>query len=126
MIYAPIGLYSLWVLYGFIMGLKRIRDSEARVIQWWKFNFNVGALPITAYVMAMPAFFVGYLLDVLANVTILTVYLVELPKLKELTVTARMKRHYKSGSGRGHKLAVWLETNLVLGKLDPSGKHIYY
>lgn len=124
MIYAPIGLYALWVLYGFIMGLKRIRDTEKRVIQWWIFKFNVGALPITSYVMAMPAFFIGYLLDVLANVVILSVYLLEWPRLKEYTVTARMKRHYKLGSGRGYKLADWLETNLVLGKLDPSGKHI--
>lgn len=121
MIYAALGLYSLWVLYGFIMGLKRIRDTEERIIQWWKFKFNVGGLPITSYVMALPAFIFGYVLDVLANL-FLTLYLLEIPK--ELTVTARMKRHYKLGSGRGHKLAVWLETNLVLGKLDPSGKHI--
>lgn len=103
-------LYVLWILYGFVMNMKRQRDSAA-------------GLSKPAYWLAMPAFLVGWALDVALNLTVMTIVLREPPCWKEWTISARLARHYKEGSGFNQKLAVWMETHL-LGYLDPRGKHI--
>lgn len=103
-------LYVLWILYGFIMNLKRQKDSAE-------------GLSKPAYYLAMPAFVTGYALDVALNLTVMTVVLMEAPKWGEWTISARLSRHYKEGSGFNRDLAVWMEKHL-LGYLDPRGKHI--
>lgn len=48
----------------------------------------------------------GYLLDAYVNVVVMSVVLLEFPQ--ELTVTSRLKRHYKLTGTRGHKVADWM------------------
>ena len=98
-------LYALWVFYLAVMSLKRARDA--------------GMLTRTAYAFGLPVLFMGLLLDFLANVLVMTVMLLELPR--ETTVTARLKRH-NQGAGWRKAIAAWAEP--LLDPYDPSGDHI--
>ena len=98
--------YLLWILYLAVMNLKRVKDA--------------GLISPLALTLGYPVLFVGYLLDVLVNITVLTLVLLELPK--ELTVTARLKRHNRTSTGWRKSVAVWFEP--LLDPFDPSGDHI--
>lgn len=98
--------YLLWILYLAVMNLKRIKDA--------------GLISPLALALGYPVLFVGYLLDVLVNITVLTLVLLEFPK--ELTVTARLKRHNRTSTGWRKSVAVWFEP--LLDPFDPSGDHI--
>lgn len=98
--------YALWILYLAVMGLKRARDA--------------GLLHKTARALGLPVLIVGYLLDALVNVLVLTFVFLELPR--ELTVTARLKRHIKFSSGWRLSVARWFVP--LLDPYDPSGRHI--
>jgi uncharacterized membrane protein YhaH (DUF805 family) len=98
--------YALWIFYLAVMNLKRVRDA--------------GKLGTVAKVFGYPVLLVGYVLDVLVNVTLMTVLFLEIPR--ETTVTARLKRHNRTGSGWRQRLAAWFEP--LIDPYDPSGNHI--
>ncbi len=98
--------YALWIFYLAVMGLKRAKDA--------------GLLHKTAVVFGYPVLIVGYLLDAFVNVAVLTVILLELPR--ELTVTARLKRHIRMSQGWRLSVAVWFVP--LLDPFDPSGRHV--
>jgi hypothetical protein len=50
----------------------------------------------------------------------MTVLFLEIPR--ETTVTARLKRHNRTGSGWRQRLAAWFEP--LIDPYDPSGDHI--
>ena len=98
--------YVLWVLYLAVMNLKRVKDA--------------GLLSPLALVLGYPVFIFGYLLDILVNVFLMTFILLEMPK--ELTVTARLKRHKQQSTGWRLSIAKWFEP--LLDPFDPSGDHV--
>jgi hypothetical protein len=97
--------YGLYVFYAAVMNLKRVRDA--------------GKLTVVGKVLGYPTLLIGYTLDVLCNVFVMTLVLLELPR--ETTVTARLKRHQRS---TGWRLSVVKFLEPVLDPLDPSGDHI--
>lgn len=88
------------------MNIKRVRD--------------LGKLSILGKVFGYPTLVIGLLLDLYVNVIVMTVLFLELPR--ELTVTSRLKRHNRFGTGWRQRLANWFEP--VLDPIDPSGDHI--
>lgn len=99
-------LYALWVFFLAVMSLQRAK--------------NAGTLTTTAKVFGYPVLFAGLLLDFIANITVMTILLVELPR--EGTVTRRLKRHNASSTGWRKAVAAWAEP--LLDPFDPSGDHI--
>ena len=103
------GVLLLWALCVFflaVMTLKRAKDA--------------GLLGFWAKVFGYPVLFIGLALDFLANVLVLSVLLLELPR--EGTVTSRLKRHNATSTGWRKAVAVWAEP--LLDPFDPSGDHI--
>lgn len=100
------GMYSLWVFYLAVMNLARAKRN--------------GLLNKTALVLGTPLLVVGYLVDFMMNVTVMTVVLLEWPQ--ETTVTARLKRHNKESTGWRLSIVKWFEP--ILDPYDPSGDHI--
>jgi hypothetical protein len=101
-----LSFYALWLLYLAVMSLKRAQDA--------------GMLHKTARVLGTPILLIGYVLDALVNIFILTLILVEIPE--ELTVTSRLKRHIKNSTDWRLGVACWFIP--LLDPFDPSGKHI--
>lgn len=101
-----LGIYALWVFYLAVMNLKRVQDS--------------GKLTKTAYALGLPILVLGLAIDALVNTLVMTVVLFEPPK--ELTVTARLKRHNRESTGWRKDVARWFEP--ILDPFDPSGDHI--
>lgn len=100
-------LYVLWIFYLAVMSLVRARDA--------------GRLTRVAYCLGMPIFIFGLALDITLNWVVLTVVFVEFPQ--ETTITARLRRHFKTpGTWRG-LVAGWMGANL-LDSFDPNGPHI--
>lgn len=100
-------VYALWIFYLAVMNIKRAKDLDK--------------LRKPALVMGYPVLLVGYSLDMLANLTVFTVLLLELPR--ELTVTARLKRHAYGPQTWRRTFSLWFAHNL-LDVFDPSGKHV--
>lgn len=98
--------YATWILYLAVMNLSKAK--------------KMGLLSKTALVLGMPVLIVGYLLDFLLNVLVMTVVLFELPR--ETTVTARLKRHHKESDG--WRLAVVHFFEPLLDPFDPDLDHI--
>jgi hypothetical protein len=98
--------YALYVFYAAVMNIKRVRDA--------------GKLTWVGKALGYPTLVIGLVLDLFVNLTLMTVVLLELPR--ELTVTARLKRHHKESTG--WRLAVVKFFEPVLDPLDPSGDHI--
>jgi hypothetical protein len=98
--------YALWIFYLAVMNLKRVRD--------------LGLLSKTAKVLGYPVLVVGYLLDFILNVVVMTVILLELPQ--ETTVSSRLKRHNNDQGGWRLAVVRWFEP--LLDPYDPSGDHI--
>lgn len=98
--------YALWIFYLAVMSLKRAKDA--------------GLLDKTARFFGTPVLFIGYILDALVNIFVLTFILLEFPK--ELTVTERLKRHIRTSTGWRLKVARWFIP--LLDPYDPSGHHI--
>jgi hypothetical protein len=98
--------YALYVVYGSVMNIKRVRDA--------------GKLTTTGKVLGYPTLFIGLFLDLLVNVFVMTFVLAEIPQ--EFTVTSRLKRHHAESTG--WRLAVVKFFEPVLDPLDPSGDHI--
>lgn len=100
------GMYLLWIFYLAVMNLKRAKEA--------------GLLNKTALVLGTPLLLLGYLVDFLMNITVMTLVLLELPQ--ETTVTARLKRHHKESTGWRLAVVLWFEP--ILDPYDPSGDHI--
>lgn len=100
------GLWGFWGLYVLVMGLYRAKLQ--------------GRLTREAYVMGWPYYAIGLAVDLLANLTIFSLLMLELPR--EWLVTSRLKRHIAAGSGWRHDFAAYLCDNL-LDPLDPKGEH---
>ncbi len=98
--------YATWILYLAVMNLGRAKKA--------------GTLSKTALAFGTPVLFVGYLLDFLLNVTVMSVVLLELPR--ETTVTSRLKRHHKESDGWRLAVVLWFEP--LLDPYDPDGDHI--
>lgn len=99
-------IYALWIFYLAVMNLKRAKDA--------------GLLSRTAKVLGYPVLIVGWVLDFIVNVAVMTVVLLEIPE--ELTVTARLKRHNRESTGWRKAVVLWFEP--LLDPYDPSGNHI--
>ena len=105
-LYSFFTLYVLWILYLAVMNLKRARDAKT--------------ITKTALCFGYPVLIVGYVLDILVNLTLMSIFFLELPH--ETTMTSRVKRHLYHSTGWREKLAAWFCFNL-LNSFDPSGKH---
>jgi hypothetical protein len=105
-IYAALTVYALWVFYLAVMNLSRAKKA--------------GKLSKTAAALGAPVLAAGYVLDFVVNVLVMTVLLWERPR--ELTVTARLKRHHKDSTGWRLALVLWFEP--LLDPFDPDGDHI--
>lgn len=98
--------YALFVLYCAVMNIKRVRD--------------MGKLTPIGYAFGYPTLLIGYALDVLCNVFVMSLVFLELPK--ETTVTARFKRHNRESTGWRKRIVLFFEP--LLDPLDPSGDHV--
>ena len=98
--------YALYVFYAAVMNIKRVRD--------------MGRLTTIGYAFGYPTLLIGYALDVLCNVFVMSLVFLEPPK--ETTVTARMKRHNRESTG--WRLSIVRLFEPLLDPLDPSGDHI--
>jgi hypothetical protein len=98
-------VWFLYIFYAAVMNFQQARDSN-----------RMG--PMMRYT-ALPALFVGLLLDAFVNITVCTLLFLELPQ--EWLVTSRLSRHQKRTGWRA-KIASWLCKHL-LDPLDPSGCH---
>ena len=83
--------FFLWVYYLAVMNLKRAKGEG-------------GLKGLTLYLGGL-ALAIGYLLDAYVNFLVLSFVLLEFPR--ELTVTSRLKRHYKRDGTWGKKVALW-------------------
>jgi len=106
LVYALGLTYATWVFYLAVMNLAKAKKA--------------GLLSRTALVLGTPVLIVGYLLDFLLNVTVMSLVLLELPQ--ETTVTARLKRHHAESAGWRLAVVLWFEP--LLDPYDPSGNHI--
>lgn len=98
--------YVLWILYLAVMNLKRAQDSNS--------------LSNTVLVIGLPILALGYLIDTILNLLVMSIILFEIPK--ELTISARLKRHNVTSSGYRKFIVKLFE--LFLDPFDPSGNHI--
>jgi hypothetical protein len=105
-LYALLGVWLLWVFYLAVMNLRRAKA--------------VGLLSKTAWVFGTPVLVIGLLLDLLINLLVMSVVLWEIPR--ELTVTARLKRHHKQSTGWRLAVVLWFEP--LLDPFDHDGDHV--
>lgn len=99
--------YALWVFYLAVMNLKRVKD--------------MGKLGKVALALGTPVLLIGWVLDFIVNVAVMSFILLELPR--EATVTARLKRHKRESTGWRLTVTNWFASEL-LDHFDPSGVHI--
>lgn len=104
---AMLGLYALWVFYLAIMNLHRANEAQK--------------LRPVAFALGVPVLLLGYLLDVVLNVLVMTVLFLELPQ--ELTISDRLGRHLRGvRGGWRYQVARWVCSEL-LDQFDPTGRH---
>jgi hypothetical protein len=103
---APLSIYVTLTMYWAIMNFVRARDA--------------GTLPPIALRIGYPLLLIGYLMDFLVNVLVVSVILLEVPR--EWLVTARLSRHIKTESGWRKSVSTWVCKNL-LDWADPKGCH---
>jgi len=72
------------------------------------------------WVLCLPFVAISLVIDVLNNITLFSLIFWEIPK--ELTVTARLKRHYRQKTIRG-RLASWIG-DVLLNPFDHTGSHL--
>lgn len=98
-----------WYLYILAMGLYRAHLQGK--LKWY------------TYILAAPALIVAYIVDVIAQYTIASVYFWDLPARKEFLVTDRLQRYmgFPQDSVRYRKAKFICEN--LLDYFDPAGKH---
>ena len=100
--------WALWYAYILIMGLYRAKLD--------------GKLSPLTTALAFPALLVGYTLDLLVNWTFAAVLFAEFPRKPLETVTHRLTRHLRHGTGWRYWRARWICEHL-LDYFDPRGTH---
>ncbi len=103
--YAVSSMFLLWVFYLAVMKLWLVKRRDG--------------LNLPSKILGYLALAIGYVLDFNANVGVMSVVLLELPR--ETTVTSRLRRHMQ-GTGWRRKVAGWFEP--ILDPYDPTGNHI--
>jgi hypothetical protein len=98
--------FGLWILFLAVMNLDRA-NMEGKL---------VGKARVLGTVVLM----IGFTVDFLVNVLVMTLLLCEIPK--EATVTARLKRHNSGSTGWRLAVAKWFAP--LLNPFDPRGDHI--
>ncbi len=99
--------WLLWALFVMIMGIYRA-------------HLNKRLTTITK-ILAAPWVAIGYVLDMLVNITVASLLFWEPPW--ELLVTSRLQRHARATSGGWrHRRALWICDSL-LDPFDPTGNH---
>ena len=99
-------LWSFWAMYVLVMGIYRAHLAKRMT-------------PVTL-ALSLPFVALGYVMAVLANITIASVVFVEPPQ--EILVTDRLKRHINHGTGWRQALASYV-CDHMLDMFDPSGNH---
>ena len=99
-------LWAFWGMYVLVMGIYRAHLAKRMT-------------PVTL-ALSLPFVALGYIMDVLANVTIASAVFVEIPR--EMLVTDRLKRHINHGAGWRQSLARYV-CDHMLDMFDPSGNH---
>lgn len=89
LVFTIVSPFLLWVFYLAVMNLKRNKENLVGVGRY------AGATALA----------IGYLLDAYVNFVILSFVLLEPPR--ELTVTSRLKRHYKRDGKWGQRVTLW-------------------
>jgi len=110
--------WATWILFIAVMGLKRAKEA--------------GNLSRTAYLLGLPALVIGIALDiVVVNIILLTVLLLELPSIEQLTASARLHRlnvefmrHRAHGWLNKWRFAVVRWAEPLLDPFDTTGNHI--
>jgi hypothetical protein len=98
--------FFLWFYYVQVMGMMAARDA--------------GRLPARMVKPCEVIATVGLVFDVLYNITIGTLFFLDPPR--EATLTYRLIRYKRSGSGWRYSVAVWVCANL-LDPFAPNGCH---
>lgn len=101
-------LWALWYVYILVMGLYRAH-LDKKLTRW-------------TYAMAVPALFVGYLMDWLANWVIASFVFAEPPDTFLELVTDRLQRYMRGPAGWRQRRAQWVCDHL-LDYFDPRGSH---
>ncbi len=100
-------LWIFWFAYVGIMGIYRAHLA--------------GRLDGFARAMSVPVVLLGYVLDVMANVTVAVLVFLDWPR--EWLVTTRLKRYRRDAPGtRNAKIAEYICEHL-LDPFDPTGNH---
>lgn len=99
-------LWAFWAMYVLVMGIYRAHLAKR----------------LTAVTLCLSAQFIvaGYLMDVVANVTVASLVFLEPPR--ELLVTSRLQRYVAQKNGWRFRIADWI-CNHLLDVFDPSGNH---
>ncbi len=99
-------LWAFWAMYVLVMGIYRAHLAKR----------------LTAVTLCLSAPFIalGYLMDVIANLTVASLVFLEFPR--ELLVTSRLQRYVASGARVAFTIADWI-CNHLLDVFDPSGNH---
>ena len=98
--------WLLWAMYVMVMGIYRAHLDKR--------------LTTTTKILALPWVVVGYVLDVLVNVTVASLVFWEPPW--ELLLTSRLQRHIDANHGWRHRRAQWI-CDRLLDPFDPTGNH---
>ncbi len=104
---AVLYLWVFWFAYVLVMGLYRAHLS--------------GRLGWPTYCLSLPVLVIGYVLDVVAQLTLATLIFCDVPQRGEWLVTDRLKR-YSAGTGWRKTVADWVCTHL-LDPFDPTDNH---
>jgi hypothetical protein len=106
-LYLVVAPFLLWCDYGLVMNLKRVRDLGL---------MTPAMKYLGGYVLLR-----GYFHDLVVNLVHMSLLLGEFPR--ELTVTARLRRHIEQGvPGYRQHVCLLMRTQL-LDNLDPNGIH---
>lgn len=102
---------SLWRDFAAVMNVRRVMKSGITLSPY-------------ARILAVYLLVRGYFLDLFVNVFHMSIVMWEWPR--EMTVTARLQRHWLEGTERTKAVAAWFagRKGLHLDDLDPSGKHV--
>lgn len=104
-LYIYLSLLGFYALYLSVMALFRA--------------YKAGTMPIASKVFGYQILAVGLIVDVVMNLTLFSVFFLELPR--EWLVTTRLKRHIHQSGFRG-----WMARFLcheILSPFDPTGSH---
>lgn len=108
LLYIALYLYAFWCAYIAVMGVYRAKLA--------------GRLHGVTLWMAYPLVFVGFVMDVVAQYTLATLFFADLPAKGEHLVTSRLQRYMKSPGTRRYAMARWVCVSL-LDMFDPTGAH---